>query len=297
MKVLRIVVFAAAMLLVSCGSYRSVQTAGTFVTGDSYDRYVQKYHPVAVDQMTRYGIPASITLAQGLLESGAGKSELAVKSNNHFGIKADRDWNGASVSSMDNGRLCRFRKYRNAAESYEDHSLFLVRSKRYASLFRLKRSDYKGWAKGLKAAGYAEDKEYHNKLISLIERYGLYRYDGYGTVGDCRVVSNCNGIPYIVVADGDRMKALSDELDISVRKLRKYNDIRGKREPVPGERLYLKKKKKKASKGTEFHTVSNGESLYSISQTYGIRLLELYELNPQYKEYAKMKVGDIIRLR
>lgn len=298
MKVCRLLVLATVLLLLGCASQKSTRPAsdGRYVTGDDYDRYVQEYYKVAVDQMEKYGIPASITLAQGLLESGAGKSELARKSNNHFGIKADKNWNGASVSSMDNGRMCRFRKYRSPDESYEDHSEFLAGRERYAFLFRLKRTDYKGWAKGLRQAGYAEDRQYPQKLISLIERYGLHRYDYYGVAAG-RVVGYTNGVPYIVAENGDGMKQLARELGIPVRKLRDYNDIRDKREPLPGERLYIKKKKSKAAKGTSFHTTAYGESLYTISQQYGIRLMELYDLNPQYKEYTRLKVGDIIRLR
>ena len=299
MKSYSILILAAALMFTGCASFNSApkQSAIQHGAADDYSRYVQTYYPLAVEQMNKYGIPASITLAQGLLESGAGKSELARKSNNHFGIKADNSWKGRSVSSMDNGRLCKFRKYDKVGESYEDHSRFLVGRQRYASLFKLRRTDYKGWAKGLKQAGYAEDSKYPQKLISLIERYNLQRFDSFGTTGGGRVVKVTNGIPYIVVEVGDRMGTLADELGISVRKLRKYNDIHDKREPLPGEVLYIKKKKGKAAKGSEFHTTSHGESLYTISQLYGVRLMQLYKLNPQYRSYAKLKVGDIIRLR
>ena len=200
--------------------------------------------------MERYGIPASITLAQGLLESGAGKSELARKSNNHFGIKADKSWNGKSVSSMDNGRLCKFRKYNEVCDSYEDHSKFLAGKERYAGLFRLKRTDYKGWAKGLRKAGYAEDRQYPQKLISLIERYNLQQYDSKGylkrrnNIADTS--SRINGVPYTVANEGETMKDVARRTGVPARKLRKYNDIIDKRNPVPGERLYLKKKRSKA---------------------------------------------------
>lgn len=298
MKQYTILILAAALMFTGCASFRSTSQQTVAQSGaDDYSRYVQTYYPLAVEQMKKYGIPASITLAQGLLESGAGKSELARKSNNHFGIKADNSWKGRTVSSMDNGRMCKFRKYDKVGESYEDHSKFLVGRQRYAFLFKLKRTDYQGWAKGLKQAGYAEDSKYPQKLISLIERYDLQRFDNYGTAGGGRVVKTTNGVPYVVVEVGDRMSLLSDELGISVRKLRKYNDIRDKREPVPGEVLYMKKKKGKAAKGNEFHTTAQGESLYTISQRYGIRLMELYKLNPQYRSYTKLKVGDIIRLR
>ncbi len=300
MKTYRLLFAAAVFLLMGCSSLKSGRQSiesNRYVTGDDYDLYVQEYCQVAVEQMKRYGIPASITLAQGLLESGAGKSELARKSNNHFGIKADKNWKGATVSSMDNGRMCKFRKYKNPGESYEDHSKFLVGRERYAPLFKLKRTDYEGWAKGLRQAGYAEDTRYPQKLISLIERYGLHRYDLDNGIAVAAIVGNTNGVPYIIAEKGDRMELLADKLGISVRKLRKYNDIKDKREPVPGEKLYIKKKKNKAAKGTEFHTTVNGESLYSVAQKYGIRLMELYELNPQYREYTKLKVGDVLRLR
>ena len=267
---------AALLLFTGCVSFKGQQVT-EYRGSDDYDSYVRTYYPLAVEQMKKYGIPASITLAQGLLESGAGKSELSRKSNNHFGIKADKSWKGRTVSSMD--------------------SKFLVGRQRYAFLFELESNDYKGWAKGLKQAGYAEDSKYPQKLINLIERYNLQRFDISGSTGSGRVVRNVNGVPYIIVEVGDRMTLLAGELGLSVRKLRKYNDIHDKREPVPGERLFIKKKKGKAAKGSNFHTTASGESLYTISQEYGIRLMKLYDLNPQYRSYTKLKVGDIIRLR
>ena len=156
-------------LILTCGSPTRAQEKPL---NDS-EKYVQQYSVIAVEQMTRHGIPASITLAQGLLESGAGKSELATEANNHFGIKADSRWNGRTYSHLDNGNWHKFRVYNSAEKSYEDHSLFLVGNSRYSALFKLDRTDYKGWAKGLKKAYYAEDREYDKKLISIIERYGL----------------------------------------------------------------------------------------------------------------------------
>lgn len=296
---------AAAMMLTGCITTRnnvpSTISSDISTARDDYERYVLTYYPLAVEQMNKYGIPASITLAQGLLESGAGKSELARKSNNHFGIKADKSWNGSTVSSMDNGRLCKFRKYKRVGESYEDHSKFLVGRERYAALFRLKKNDYEGWAKGLKKAGYAEDSRYPQKLISLIERYELYRYDSYRADSTPKKNSgnthSINGVPFVTAGSGELMSDIARRTGVSSGKLRKYNDIRDKREPRSGERLYIKKKKSKAAKGTEFHTTQNGESLYSIAQEYGIRLMELYKLNPQYRSYTRLKVGDVIRLR
>lgn len=304
MKPHLIIAIIAALVISGCGTTRnktSYTNSNISNARDDYEHYVLTYYPLAVEQMERYGIPASITLAQGLLESGAGKSELARKSNNHFGIKADKSWNGKSVSSMDNGRLCKFRKYKEVRDSYEDHSKFLAGKERYAGLFRLKRTDYKGWAKGLRKAGYAEDRQYPQKLISLIERYNLQQYDSKGylkrrnNIADTS--SRINGVPYTVANEGETMKDVARRTGVPARKLRKYNDIIDKRNPVPGERLYLKKKRSKAAKGTEFHTTGGSESLYSIAQEYGIRLMDLYDLNPQYKSYTKLKVGDVIRLR
>ena len=144
---------------------------------DPYTAYIERYKSLAVQQMYKYGIPASITLSQGLLESGAGKSLLAAKANNHFGIKAGPSWTGPVMLKDDDAVGEKFRVYPNVLASYEDHSLFLSRGRRYASLFTLERDDYKGWAHGLKSAGYATNPRYAHLLIGLIERYGLHRYD------------------------------------------------------------------------------------------------------------------------
>lgn len=143
----------------------------------TYLEYIEKYNQVAIREMNQYGIPASITLAQGLLESGAGRSELAKNSNNHFGIKCRKDWAGERVYHDDDAKGECFRKYKTVLDSYEDHSLFLAKGNRYASLFQLSRTDYKSWARGLKAAGYATDPAYANRLIKLIEDYNLHAYD------------------------------------------------------------------------------------------------------------------------
>lgn len=149
------------------------------------DAYLEKYSGFAVEEMMRSGVPASITLAQGMLESNYGRSELAVKANNHFGIQCHGDaWKGKRYEHMDAGELRQFRKYKSVLESYEDHSNFLLKNKRYAFLFELERTDYKGWARGLKKAGYAEDPEYANKLIRVVEMFGLDAYDRMTQVPD-----------------------------------------------------------------------------------------------------------------
>jgi flagellum-specific peptidoglycan hydrolase FlgJ len=142
-----------------------------------YQAYIDQYKDIAIEEMLRYGIPASITLAQGLLESGAGQSTLAVKGNNHFGIKCHNGWTGPTMLKDDDRKDDCFRVYSSPYESYEDHSKFLASSQRYRSLFSLKTTDYKGWARGLKAAGYATNPVYAQSLIDIIERYGLYQYD------------------------------------------------------------------------------------------------------------------------
>ena len=297
-------------LILACGSPTRAQEKPL---NDS-EKYVQQYSVIAVEQMTRHGIPASITLAQGLLESGAGKSELATEANNHFGIKADSRWNGRTYSHLDNGNWHKFRVYNSAEKSYEDHSLFLVGNSRYSALFKLDRTDYKGWARGLKKAYYAEDREYDKKLISIIERYGLHRYDNY-TVADARKeqrkenlkensIANeskeillANGLPYVIADDGDTYASLSRQTGISKRKIRKYNELYKEYIFKEGDIVYLKSKNKKAVRGHDFHTTKSGESLYRISQIYGIKLKALYKMNPQYVSYTTLKVGDVVRLR
>ena len=207
-----------------------------------YNEYIKQYAPLAVEQMQRHKIPASITLAQGLLESGAGYSELARKSNNHFGIKCGGNWRGRTVRHDDDARNECFRAYRNPKDSYEDHSDFLKRGARYAFLFKLKITDYKGWARGLKKAGYATDPSYANRLITIIEDYELYKYDSRGMskhdvrswekelkkkpwLANPHQVYIANDIAYVVARDGDTFQVLGKEFDISWKKLVKYNDL------------------------------------------------------------------------
>ena len=316
MKKTYLLLLAALLAFTVCHPIKAQEQKGYAALNDS-ERYLLTYSAIAVEQMEKYGIPASITLAQGLLESGAGKSKLATEANNHFGIKADSRWNGETYSHLDNGNWHKFRVYKNAEKSYEDHSLFLVGNSRYDALFKLKRTDYKGWAKGLKNAYYAEDRQYDVKLIGIIERYGLYKYDNY-TVADARkeikemvpqsdrdaVVANvgkeilkANGLPYVIAEYGDNFKSLSKELGITKRKIRKYNDLHKEYTFSDGDIVYLKKKNNKAVKGYNFHTTKQGESLYRISQIYGIKLKAIYKLNPQYVSYTTLKVGDVVRLR
>ncbi len=315
MKKTHLFILIALIALTGCSSSKNTTATpaakNLSQARDDYERYVLTYYPIAVEQMEKHNIPASITLAQGLLESGAGKSKLSRSSNNHFGIKADKSWNGKRTSAMDNGRLCYFRKYENVRDSYEDHSRFLANRQRYAFLFKLDKDNYKGWAKGLKKAGYAEDPAYPGKLISLIERYGLQRYDSYtmkkikksdGVAfenyekSSGRTIYKSNGLLYIIGNTGDTFKSLSKETGVSRRKLVKYNDFYANYIIKAGDIIYLEKKNSKAGKEYPTHVVQQGESLHSISQKYGIKMDKLYKRNAQIAEKG-IKVGDIIRLR
>ena len=268
-----------------------------------YEDYIKQYRDLAVDEMKKYHIPASITLAQGLLESGAGQSTLARKSNNHFGIKCGSDWQGKTVRHNDDARGECFRAYKHPKQSYEDHSKFLAGRPRYASLFKLKITDYKGWARGLKKAGYATDPRYAQRLIDIIELYDLDKYDKKGGLKWMKENPNphqpyiANGLLYIVVRAGDTWKSISKEFDISQKKLRKYNDLYKGYELQPGDILYLEKKNRKAQKEHVVHVLRAGESMYLISQKYGIRLKNLYKLNKMDAAEPAPEVGTILRLR
>ena len=268
-----------------------------------YESYIKQYRDLAVEEMKKYRIPASITLAQGLLESGAGQSTLARKSNNHFGIKCGSDWRGKTVSHDDDARGECFRAYKHPKQSYEDHSKFLANRPRYASLFKLDITDYKGWARGLKKAGYATNPRYAEQLIGIIELYDLHKYDKKGGLKWMKENPNphqtyiANGLVYIVVRAGDSWKSISKELDISQKKLRKYNDLYKGYALQVGDILYLEKKNRKAGKEHIVHVLRAGESMYSISQKYGIRLKNLYKLNKMDEDDPAPEVGTILKLR
>ena len=164
------------ILVSSCSSLKQTTNNESSVE-EKINIYIKKYAPAATKNMRFFKIPASITLAQGILESGYGEGTLAKNANNHFGIKCHKDWKGKSIKHDDDEKNECFRSYKNPLRSYRDHSLFLVDRDRYSSLFKLNRKDYKGWAIGLKAAGYATDPKYADKLISLIERFKLTRFD------------------------------------------------------------------------------------------------------------------------
>ncbi len=192
--------------------------------------YVKYYSSIAMDEMIQFSIPASITLAQGILESGAGKGRLAIEANNHFGIKC-HDWNGKKIYHDDDEKQECFRKYDNPEYSYRDHSLFLSDRKRYSFLFDLKKDDYKQWAKGLKKAGYATDPKYPQKLINLIERYELYKYDN--------IVLKKKNKQY-KVRRGDTLYSISKKFSMPVNLIKKLNNLEGDNLSV-GQTIIIKK--------------------------------------------------------
>lgn len=210
---------------------------------DKVAAYIATYAPIAQEEMSLYKIPASITLAQGILESGSGESELTLKANNHFGIKC-HGWKGGGVYHDDDRPQECFRKYNHPKYSYRDHSLFLTERKRYAPLFDLEPDDYKGWAKGLKAAGYATDRKYPDKLISLIERYELYKYDG-EVLGKTAVayterkpaVKSAGSRQY-VVKQGDTLYSIAKRFQLSVEQLKQFNNLRDNNIGI-GQILYV----------------------------------------------------------
>ena len=264
--------------------------------------YIDRYGSVAVAQMKKYHVPASITLAQGLLESDAGRSMLAVEANNHFGIKCHSDWQGRTMHYDDDRRGECFRSYGSAESSFEDHSVFLATGSRYAFLFDLKTTDYVGWARGLKKAGYATNPQYADKLISLIELYDLDRFDRDGgkQSGSGLQLSHqpylSNGLLYVIKGNDESLKDIAREFDTSRFRLRRYNEIRRRFDPAPGSVIYMERKKCKASVGHETHVVGPDDSLWSISQMYGVRMSCLIRKNGLGDD-KPLSTGMVLRLR
>ena len=234
-------------------------TSKTVVTNDLINNYVLQYKDIAIGNMKTYGIPASIILAQGILESGAGKGDLALEANNHFGIKCHKDWLGESVRHDDDSAQECFRKYPEPAESYRDHALFLVGKKRYESLFTYEKDDYKAWAKGLRACGYATDPKYPDKLISYIERYNLHQYDcqvtgrnyvpintsnppkksSYDAASDPKINMSQYDPNLYEVQKGDTLYSISKKFNLLVEDLKRKNNLTDNAISI-GQRLKVK---------------------------------------------------------
>ena len=258
------------------------------------EEYIELYKEDAIREMQKSGVPASITLAQGILESGDGNSPLAVYAKNHFGVKCHNNWDGETMHLDDDEKNECFRKYKTVYESFQDHSEFLQTRSHYEFLFDLKTTDYKGWANGLKKAGYATNPKYAAILIKLIEDNKLDRFDSYAKVppknltkqrssnvlatsSDVRIIRLHNHIKYIKVKEGDTFYKISKDYQLNLWQIYKYNDLNKNDVLKIGDIIYLQPKKNNSAE--DFHIVKAGETMRAISQTYGIKLKKLYKKN------------------
>jgi len=274
----------------------------------NYQAYIEKYTELAITEQERHAIPASITMAQALLESSAGVSRLATIGNNHFGIKCGTDWDGDAMHHDDDQLGECFRKYKKPIESFEDHSLFLKRQ-RYAFLFQYDITDYKAWANGLSRAGYATDPNYPAKLVKIIETYDLAKLDtkakmeepaedapNYEQLWGYIEIEN-NGVRCVRVITKDKLSNVAKAFKMSEKKLLYYNDLMPNMDVLnASDYVYLWFKKNRADSRFEQHTVEAGESMHSISQLYGMKLKKLYKLNDM--EYGTpAEVGQVLQLQ
>jgi LysM repeat protein len=319
------------LLLVLSFGLKTIAQPGAKITRE---QYIQTYKDIAVTEMNRSGIPASISLAQGMLESDNGNSTLAREANNHFGIKC-HDWEGETIYHDDDDNNECFRKYKSASDSYKDHTDFLLNGSRYVFLFYLDQKDYKGWARGLAKAGYATNRTYASDLIHMIEENKLYAYDKspkgkkrktifeeealaisdssavVGTeqtqtgekVTEKKILSGTqheililNRIHYIIVNKGDTYLGISGEFKLLPFELARYNEIERNAELDSGQVLFIQPKRNKASVEYRYHKVAEGETMYQIAQKYGIKLQKLYEKNLM-AEGTEPSPGDILTLR
>ncbi len=288
--------------------------------------YINLYKGDAIKDMMKMGVPASITLAQGILESESGNSDLAREAKNHFGIKCHKDWTGETFHKDDDAKDECFRKYKTVLESYDDHGRFLRERSRYAFLFDYKITEYKSWAHGLKKAGYATNPRYADMLIKLIEEHDLHVYDAGGknmpvTLSTTPPVAanppqpqqkhhkpaskpakslspgvlvNSQGVPYVISGKEDSWFSIAASQDLRLWQILKYNDA-GQNDAVePGSIVYLKPKRGQPSK--EIHVVQGNESLWSISQQYCVKLKKLIKLN-ELESGVALKAGQKIKLR
>jgi LysM repeat protein len=286
------------------------------------EEYIKQYYPLAISEMERSGIPASIILAQGCWESQNGNSELAIQGNNHFGIKCKSEWTGKKIYHDDDAKHECFRKYAHAEASYIDHSDFLMTGSRYSFLFQLDPKDYAGWARGLKKAGYATDPIYAERLVKIIEDFKLFVYDEYGDNRQLAsipqqkkepekpVVSNSklvktngsykiemrNGLRTIVVAEGDTYESLTKKLKLKDWEIYTYNDFGKGRQPRPNEILYIEAKYKKANRQHKQHVTENGDTMHYIAQRYGLKLRPLLRRN-RMSQGDEPAEGQIVYLR
>lgn len=288
--------------------------------------YFQAYAPLAVKEMKRTGIPASITLAQGSLESNNGNSDLATKGNNHFGIKCHKDWDGDKMYMDDDEKGECFRVYKKAEDSFDDHSDFLMTRQRYAFLFKLDPLDYKSWAQGLKTAGYATNPQYPQLLIKLIEDNKLYEYDKHGDVlaksnkhkkidlskiapppvlVDIdsftislpeRKIKRNNKRRYVIAKKGDTYTTIARDFDLMAWQIAKFNDMDRDSSLKQNQVVYIQAKKRNAERKYKAHIAQKGETYQSVSQLYGIKLKRVLKFNG-LKEVQTLEPGQIVYLR
>ena len=242
------------------------------------EQYIEKYKNLAIKEMHRAGVPASITMAQGILESSNGNSRLSRKGNNHFGIKCKSTWKGKTMRANDDAPNECFRAYDSPEESYRDHSDFLRNNWRYHELFDLDITNYKGWARGLRKAGYATNQSYHTMLINLVEKHELYKLDIMSAEPLITIpVVLQNEVPIVYAEKDETIESIADENELTNRQIYKYNDLKDGQKIGEGDIVYLKPKRRRGSQ--KFHTVKSNESMYQISQQYGIKLKHLYRRN------------------
>ncbi len=306
MKITKTILLAAALLAATALQAQKITRA----------EYLQLYKDIAIEHMEKYGIPASIKMAQGMLESDNGNSRLAVEGNNHFGIKCKSDWTGETITHDDDALGECFRRYASARESWYDHSEFLDKGQRYQFLFDLDPTDYKGWAEGLSKAGYATNPRYPEMLIKIIEDNELYLLDQGKQVpiGDIiareevrksvpddelltteqvdvdnyvismynhngyEIYSN-NGSRFIVAREGDDLAKISWLFGIPEKKLRRYNDLTPLQNISAGNMVYIQPKNTRSDSGVIMHTVKAGDTLHSLSQQFGIKMKSLAGMN------------------
>ncbi len=285
------------------------------------ERYIKKYSQMAVQEMIRSGVPASITLAQGMLESGNGLSKLATKGNNHFGIKCHKGWEGKTMRVDDDAPNECFRVYASVADSYKDHSDFLRYRDRYKFLFDLERTDYKGWAYGLKKAGYATDPGYPTKLIKYIEDYELYRFDVLNKVEEkevplsplvieapkmareefhfplTRELYSKNGVPFVYSLEGETYKSIAKYYHLFHKEILGFNDLKKDQALLPGTVVYLSFKKTHTQPGLDKYIVEeDGEVFHDICQRFAVKEKSILKLNG-WKKAPVLSEGDEIKLR
>lgn len=293
---------------------------------DPKEEYIKKYAPIAISEMKRTGVPASITLAQGLLESGAGKSRLATQANNHFGIKCHKNWTGKTISHDDDAKGECFRAYDRAEASFRDHSDFLRYNDRYKFLFDYDPADYKSWCFGLKKAGYATDPKYAYKLIDLVEKYKLYKYDNVKvevvspeslekpvvvpvkksvsvkykeeyTFEVNRPVYQINGVDFVYAKPSDTYESLASQYNLFLKEILRFNDLKEPIELLPGQVVYLKAKKRKTARGLDMYIVAeDGEDIRSISQRFGVTVKSILKRN-KLKPTDSLVKDQELRLR